>query len=82
MLRILILSTVTLAMLGGCATYYRVTDPASGKRYYTNAKPPVVHHQSGTIRFLDAKSGAEVTLTSSEVKTITPAEYETAIGKK
>ena len=69
MRRIWILLMIGAMTLGGCATYYRVTDPTSGKHYYSRNQPPRVN-RGGTVRFMDAKSGAEVTLTSSEVKKI------------
>jgi uncharacterized protein YceK len=48
----------------GCTTYYRVTDPASGRMYYTDE---IKRNQQGTVQFRDAKSGADVTLPTSEV---------------
>jgi hypothetical protein len=68
-------------LIGGCG-YYRITDPASGKNYYSIGKPPALHPHTGVLRFTDAKSGSEVTLQSSEVKLITPEEYEKAVPKK
>jgi hypothetical protein len=50
----------------GCTTYYRVTDPSSGKVFYTDE----ITRGSQNIRFKDAKSGSDVTLTTSEVKEI------------
>ena len=67
--------TLALAMLSGCTTYYRVTDPDSGSVYYTN-------RLSGTVKFTDARSGKRVTLASSEVQAISKARYDSAIRRK
>jgi len=53
-------------LLGGCASYYQVTDPSTGKVYYTQE----VERDDGAVTFKDANSGAEVTLQNTEVKEI------------
>ena len=51
-------------MAAGCSThYYRVTDPGSGRTYYTNKFERV--WQGGAVNFEDAQSGISVTLQSS-----------------
>jgi len=62
----------TAALTAGCATYYRVTDPGTGRAYYTEK----VERKNGTIMFKDAKTGAEVTMTSSVVLEVSKDEYE------
>jgi hypothetical protein len=57
----------------GCASYYKVTDPASSKTYYTK---DVDRHRDGSIEFKDSKTGAEVTLQSSEVIKISSDEFK------
>ena len=57
----------------GCASYYKVTDPASSKTYYTK---DVDRHRDGRIEFKDEKTGAEVTLQSSEVAEISKDEFK------
>lgn len=67
--------------LGACGRhYYQVTDPTSGKVYYTRH----VDHKRRTdaVEFKDAKTGATVTLQSSQVEKIPEAEYMQALGKK
>ena len=66
-------------LVAGCASYYKVTDPSSGRTFYTEK----VERDKGqtTIMFKDAKTGAEVTLPSSEVLEISSGEYEKATGK-
>jgi hypothetical protein len=65
--------------VGGCASYYKVTDPASGRVFYTED----IDRQKGgtTIMFKDAKTGAEVTLPSSEVLQVSSEEFKKATGK-
>jgi uncharacterized protein YceK len=58
--------------LAGCATYYKVTDPSSGRAYYTEK----VQRKNGTIMFKDAKTGAEVTMTSSVVLEVSSDEFQ------
>jgi uncharacterized protein YceK len=70
---------VIAASVGGCASYYKVTDPASGRVFYTED----IDRQKGgtTIMFKDAKTGAEVTLPSSEVLQVSSEEFKKATGK-
>ena len=69
-----------MMVMAGCTTYYRVTDPASGKEYYTtNVKDK---GRSGAVKITDDKTGSSVTLQSSEVREISEDEYEAATGKK
>jgi len=52
--------------LAGCASYYQVTDPSTGKTYYSEE----VERDDGAVTFVDANTGAEVTLQNTEVKEI------------
>lgn len=65
-----------VALMAGCSHYYKVSDPAGNKEYYTT---DVDESRSGSIKIKDAKTGATVTLQSSEVKEITAEEYEAAV---
>ena len=69
----------TMALIAGCASYYKVTDPGSGRVFYTEK----IDRPKGqtTIMFKDAKSGAEITLPSSEVLEISSDDYKTATGQ-
>lgn len=69
-----------MMIVAGCTTYYRVTDPASGKEYYTTDVDE--KGKSGAVKIKDDKSGSTVTLQSSEVKEISEDEYKAATGKK
>lgn len=67
-------------LVAGCASYYRVSDPAGTKEYYTT---DIDKSRTGSISFKDAKSGSEVTLQSSDVKKISEDEFKTAVkGEK
>jgi hypothetical protein len=61
----------------GCSSYYRVTDPASGKTYYTTKVDNA--GRAGAVKIKDAKTGSMVTLQSSEVKEISEEEYEASL---
>lgn len=66
-------------LVAGCASYYKVTDPSSGRTFYTEK----IDRPKGqtTIMFKDAKTGAEITLPSSEVLEIPSDEYKAATGQ-
>jgi hypothetical protein len=65
-----------IAVLAGCATYYKVNDPAGSKLYYTTE---IDKTKAGAITFKDEKSGSVVTLQSSEVKEISEEEFNAAV---
>jgi hypothetical protein len=71
-MRLMTVAALVLALAAaGCTTYYRVTDPGTGKTYYTND-----FKRSGTaLQFKDHKSGADVTLPASEVLEISKDDY-------
>ena len=73
----LVLCGLTI-MSVGCSSYYRVTDPASGKAYYTTKIDEA--GKAGAVKIKDAKTGSIVTLQSSEVKEISSKEYEAGIA--
>jgi hypothetical protein len=60
------------AMLAGCTSYYKVTDPTTHKDYFTTE----VRQQDGATMLKDGKTGSKVTIQNSEVKSITREEYE------
>ena len=64
-------------LVTGCSSYYRVTDPASGKTYYTTKVSET--GRGGAVKIKDGKTGSTVTLQSSEVKEISEDEYEAAL---
>ncbi len=67
-------------MIAGCSSYYRVTDPSSGKTYYTTKVGEAGKAEAVNIK--DKKTGSTVTLQSSEVKEISSEGYESAIKAK
>jgi len=69
-----------IAIAAGCTSYYRVTDPASGKSYYTTEISEA--GRAGAVKIKDAKSGGTITLQSSEVKEISEDEYKAGISAK
>ena len=71
-----LLCGVTL-IAAGCTTYYKVSDPSSGRAYYTTK---VKEGMGGSVKFKDEKSGSMVTLQSSEVKEISADEFKSALG--
>jgi len=76
-LRCLVLALLLLGLVG-CARHYQVTDPASGRVYYTTD----VDREGSAAIFEDSKTGDEITLQSSEIKKISEEEFERQVGKK
>ena len=75
-------TTLVLALLVlcvGCGRRYRVSDPRSGRVYYTR---DVDRRDSGAVEFTDAQSNAKITLESSVVERIPKDEYERLIDKE
>jgi uncharacterized protein YceK len=60
----------------GCASYYKVTDPTSGRVYYTK---DIDHVKSGAVKLKDARTGSLVTIQNSEVKEISKEEYKAGL---
>lgn len=79
-MRAIIVTTLFLAILGGCG-YYRVTDPQSGKTYYTNQWVAGRYTMGGAVRFRDDVTGRDVTLQNSEVEQIDKATYLNGVGQ-
>ncbi len=61
----------------GCASYYKVTDPQSGKEFYTQE---IEHVKGGAVKVKDARTGSIVTLQNSEVKEISEKEYKAGLA--
>ena len=57
-------------------TYYKVTDVASGKVFYTQK----VNRSGSAVVFTDEKTGAETTIQSSQVLPVQKMEYTAGIA--
>ena len=64
-----------VGLAGGCAKYYQVTDPSTGKVYYTTS---MKEQRGGAVSLKDGRTGAEVTVQNSEVQTISKERFETS----
>jgi hypothetical protein len=62
--------------LSGCTTYYRVTDPATERVYYTTDLKKL---KGGAVELTNAKNKTKVTLQTSEVETISKVDYNTNV---
>jgi hypothetical protein len=71
--RTLVAVGLVLLCAGGCTTYYKVTDPTTGRAYYTTE---LQHKNSGAATLKDARTGNKVNLQNSEVQTISKEEFE------
>ena len=79
MMRLAVLAIV--AFLSGCASYYKVTDPGSGRVYFTEDVERQKDKGGSAIQFKDAKTGAAVTLSSSEVLEVSSDEFKKGTAK-
>lgn len=70
----------SLAMLGGCVTYYRVTDRESGKVYYTNNVLSDFRPVSNSVHLVDPRDWQGRLLMSPKVEKIPAREYNLAVG--
>ncbi|MEM9882523.1 MAG: hypothetical protein AAF800_06380 [Planctomycetota bacterium] len=80
--RLLVLLTALLVGLGlaGCS-YYQVTDPHSGKVYYTTSWDRK-GEESGVIVFKDAASRATVTLATHEVRKVDKRRFDASVSRQ
>lgn len=62
----------------GCASYYKVTEPGSGKEFYTTDVSRKIG--GGAIEFKDAKTGAITTLQNSQVLEIDKKTFEAGLS--
>lgn len=76
----LMLGGLTMLVAGCSDNHYRVTDPTSGKEYYTTKVEDT--GKGGAVKIKDAKTESIVTLQSSEVKQISEGEYEAGMVAK
>ena len=68
---------VSLTACGG--NYYKVTDPATDKIYYTTE---VKSEKGGAVKLMDANTGSKVTLQNSEVIEINKEDFRANTPKK
>jgi len=71
--------TLAVILFAGCARFYEVTDPQSGKIFYTR---DVDYKKGGAVGFKDAKTGSKIVLQSSDVKKLKSAEYNARVYSK
>ena len=74
----LLLALMT-SCLAGCASYYRVASPNSDKVYYTRHVQQ--SRSRGFVKFKDDKTGADISLQSSEVAKISKYEYKRGLNE-
>jgi hypothetical protein len=71
----LALAACLAGIVCGCGpTYYRVTDPTTGRAYYTTE---LQKQKSGSVRIRDAGTGNTVTLQNSEIQKVNKEQFET-----
>lgn len=68
-----VLAAAGALALTGCSGYWKVTDTRYGDAYYTDQKPRA-NPETGLLRFVDADSGALITLDQFEVAPSTREE--------
>jgi len=73
--RSLVVLLLTLSV-SECAHYFKVTDPATGKVFYTED----IDRKGSAVEFKDAQTGGVVTLQNSQIIQIDKQAYETGVG--
>ena len=66
-----LLTCVLSLMMAGCSHYYRVTDPGSGKTYYTTD----IDERSGRVKFMDDRTRNTIILHAAELSEMSEDEY-------
>ena len=69
---IIMIACALVLTISGCSSYYKITDPGSGKIYYSDE----IEKEGGAIEFKDANSGSTVSIQNSEVSEISEEEYK------
>ncbi len=73
-----VLSGALLLATTGCTTYYEVTDPTTGKKYYATN-----YSKSGSALVVnDVKTKSKVTVQNSEIREVSKERYMEGIGEK
>ena len=67
-----------LLFAAGCTTYYRISEQATGRTYYTTDYDRT---DSGAVVFEDAKTRSKVTLQSSEISKVSRTDFEAGLKK-
>jgi hypothetical protein len=65
--------TIVLACAAGCTSYYKVTDPTTGREYYTQE---LRQGNQGAATLKDGRTGNTVNLQNSEIAVVTKEQYE------
>jgi len=73
----LVVSLCVGLLIVGCASYYKVTDPQTGKEFYTEKIDTLA---GGAVKVMDARTGSIVTLQNSQVKEISEKEYKAGLA--
>lgn len=75
----LLTAAASLWLVAACSStsYYRITDPTTGKTYYTTSYNK---SKDGGISFVDTVSGAKVRIRDSELTQIDKDAYRAALG--
>ena len=62
-----------LCCAAGCTSYYKVTDPTTGREYYTKE---LKQGKQGSAQLRDGRTGNTVNIQNSEISKITKEQYE------
>jgi hypothetical protein len=75
----MVAALISVVMLSGCTSYYKVKDTATDKIFYTTQ---IDRQSSGSIRFVDENSKSVVTLQNSAVTEVNEEEFKANTKKK
>lgn len=63
-------------LAAGCHQHYRVSDPQTGRTYFTH---DITRHVGGGVSFEDGRTGDKVTLQNSRIDRISEDVYDTGV---
>ena len=72
------LALCALATIAACTSYYEVTDPTTGRVYYTT---DIEDRKGGAVTLIDDRNDVEVTVQNSEVREISKDTYKDGLSK-
>jgi hypothetical protein len=73
-----VVTILSVLVLGGCGSYYKIVDPSTSKVYYTDD----IKRRGSSVEFKDANTGSKVTLQNTEIQKIHKEEFKANTPKK
>jgi deoxycytidine triphosphate deaminase len=69
----MLMTGLAVACAPGCTSYYRVTDPSTGRVYYATRMD---QGYNGNVTLTDVRTGHHVTIQNSEIAKVSKEEFD------